>query len=293
MLKGKEATEKPDFKATSIRRIGAAILYGMLASIGINFFLVPAKVYSSGITGLAQLLSKILTDYIHLNLSISTLILLLNLPLVFLSWKKLGSSFTCYSLISVIASSIFLKIVPVMTITTNPLVAAIFGGGLCGMGVGICLRYGLSTGGVDIIAVVIQLATGRKVGQLGFLVNGIILIVAGFLYGWELALYSIIAIYVNAHMVDFFHTRQQKMTVTIITKKSEELEEALTSKFIHGVTVIDHGYGLYTKEPVKMYITVVSKYELFYLEALVQEADSKAFVNVQQTTDLVGNFRQI
>ncbi|MGX7419201.1 YitT family protein [Carnobacterium gallinarum] len=289
----KQEETKPDFKADIYHRLGAAILYGMIASIGINFFLVPAKVYSSGITGLAQLLAKILQEFLHYNVSMSILILVLNLPLIFLSWKKLGRSFTIYSLVSVLSSAFFLHVIPITVITTNPLVAAIFGGGLCGIGVGICLKYGLSTGGVDIIAIVVQMATGRKIGQLNFFVNGMILVVAGFLFGWELALYSIIAIYVNCHMVDFFHTRQQKVTVTIITKKGGLVEAKLKECYIHGVTVIDRGYGLYTNEPVKMFITVVSKYELLHLETIVKEADPKAFVNVQQTTALVGNFRQI
>ena len=176
-------------------RIIAILLYGFLAGIGINFFLTPAHIYSGGVTGLSQLLSSIGTDFLNINIDISTWVLIINLPLVYLSWRKLGKKFTFYTLLAILSSSLFIRIIPNAVITDNSLLAAIFGGLLTGAGVGLCFRAGFSTGGTDIIVLVVQKLTGKSVGQLGFLLNGIIVSLAGIMYGWELALYSLVAIF--------------------------------------------------------------------------------------------------
>ena len=92
-----------------LQRIGIILLYGILAGIGVNCFLTPAKVYSGGVTGLAMLLSSIGNDFIGVNIDISAWVLIINLPLLYLSWKKLGNKFTIYSLFAVISASLFIK----------------------------------------------------------------------------------------------------------------------------------------------------------------------------------------
>ncbi|MGG5460486.1 YitT family protein [Clostridium sp. B9] len=271
-------------------RITAIILFGALAGIGVNFFLTPAHIYSSGVTGISQLLSSIGGDFFNINIDISTWVLILNLPLAFLSFKKLGKKFTLYSFLSILSLSFFIGVIPQKVVTNNQLLDAIFGGVLMGAGVGMCFRAGFSTGGTDIIVLVVQKMTGKSVGQLGFLVNGAILLVAGLVYGWELALYSLVSIYVTTKVIDLFYIQQYKLTVTIYTKKEKEIVDSLLKGRTRGVTVGRNLYGGYTNEPVSSVVTVISKHELLLLKKNVMDIDPDAFVNVQPTVEVIGKF---
>ncbi len=271
-------------------RVIATIGYGLLAGIGINSFLTPAKVYSAGVTGLSQLLSSTGTDFLGINIKISTWVLLINLPLIFLSWKKLGKKFTFYSLLAVLSSSFFIRIIPSYKITDNILLASIFGGILTGAGVGFCFRLGFSTGGTDIIILVIQKMTGKSAGQLGFILNGIILVMAGIMYGWEMALYSLISIYATTKVLDLFYIQQYKLTVNIFTKKEKEVVQGLLENNLRGVTVNANLRGGYTNEELSSIVTVISKQELFFIKKVILDIDPDAFVNVQPTIEVMGKF---
>lgn len=231
-----------------ITQFSIAILFGFLNGLGVNFFLSPANLYSSGVTGMAQIISSFFTDSVSIFSSIALWNLLINLPLIYISWKKLGHNFTVFTLCTVVSSSFFINSLPVIKITDNLVLAAIAGGVLTGVGIGLCLRYGFSTGGVDIIALVVQKYNGKSVGQLGMLINGVILLAAGLINGWELALASLVSIYIGTKMIDVFYIQQAKVTVIIYTKKTEQLVTSLIEESIRGVTVFENAYGGYTKE---------------------------------------------
>ena len=195
-----------------------------------------------------------------------------------------------YSFLSIISLSFFIGIISPAIVTNNQLLNSIFGGVLMGAGIGVCFRAGFSTGGTDIIVLVVQKVTGKSVGQLGFLVNGAILLVAGLVYGWELALYSLISIYITTKVIDLFYIQQFKLTVTIYTKKEKEIVESLLKGRTRGVTVGRNLYGGYTNEPLSSVVTVISKHELLIVKKNVMDIDPDAFVNVQPTVEVVGKF---
>ena len=273
-----------------INRIFIVLLYGLLSGIGVNYFLTPSKVYSAGVTGLSQLLSSLGNDFLGINIGISLWVLIINLPLLYLSWRKLGNKFTLYSLLAVLSSSLFIRIIPVKEITDNILLASIFGGALTGIGAGLCFRAGFSTAGTDIIILVIQKLTGKSVGVLGFLLNGIIVCLAGIMYGIEMGLYSLIAIFALTKLIDMFYIQQYKLTVNIYTRKEKEVVQALLDNNLRGVTVHTHLKGGYTNDPLTSIVTVISKHELLLIKKILMEVDEKAFVNVQPTFEVFGNF---
>lgn len=275
---------------TLIKRVIATIFYGVLAAVGVNMFLAPTNIFSGGVTGLSQLLSSVGLDFLNINISIATWVLLINLPLAILSWVKLGKKFTIYTIVAVVLSSVFMRIIPVVQITDNKILAAIFGGVLTGAGVGLCLREGFSTGGTDIIVLVVQKLTGKSVGQVGLLLNGAIVLCAGLIYGWEQSLYSLIAIYASTKIMDMFFIQQHKLTVTIYTKKGDEMAKNLLSSNLRGVTIGRGFLGGYTKEEMDSVVTVISKHELLFVKKAVSEVDKDAFVNVQPTVDVIGKF---
>ena len=274
----------------NLQRISIIILYGILAGIGVKWFLTPAKVYSSGVTGLSMLLSSICNEFIGLHIDISIFVLLINLPLLYLSWKKLGNKFTIYSFFSVVSASIFIEIIPEMQITQNIFLASIFGGALIGIGAGLCFRLGFSTAGTDIIVLVVQKLTGKSVGVIGFILNGIIVSIAGLMYGVELGLYSLVSIFATTKLVDMFYIQQYKLTVNIYTKKENEVVKALLDNNLRGVTVHTGLKGGYTNESLSSIVTVISKHELLFIKKILLEVDEEAFINVQPTVEVVGNF---
>ena len=277
-----------DLKMSS-KRIVIAMVYGFLAAVSVNLFLIPAKTYSSGVTGVAQLLTA-LVSHLGGSLSVAALVFILNVPLLVLAWFKINHQYAIFSIVAVFTSVIFLKIipVPVQPILTERFAGALFGGALIGLGVGLCFRAGFSTGGTDVIVTLVGRLTGKRVGVVNNVINGMIILAAGIFFGWGAALYSIVEIFVSSLLMDYIYTQQQKVTVTIFTKQPEALKKRMR-EFIHGAPELD-GTGLYTNQETSVIMTVVSKYDLTALKLVVQDADSNAFVNIQSTMNLWGRF---
>lgn len=267
------------------------IMGAFLVAISMNLFLIPANIYSSGFAGVAQLLSKVITEYTPLTISMGYLLLFLNIPVAILGWMKVGKSFTLYSFMSVVFSTLFLEIIPIKHIAHNLLLNAVFGGVILAIGVGFTLKWGASTGGLDIIAMVLSRQKDRPIGNYMFVLNAIIILTAGYLYGWEKALYTLVTLYATTRVIDAIHTRHEKLTALIITKKGKELTKAIQSNLVRGITVIP-AKGSYTNESKDMLMIVITRYELFDLERIIKDVDPKAFTNLIETTNVVGFFRR-
>ncbi|MFB3162815.1 YitT family protein [Neobacillus sp. 179-J 1A1 HS] len=262
-----------------------------LNALAINLFLIPANVYSSGFTGVAQLLSKVVSEQTPFNISMGFLLLLLNIPVAILGWLKVGRSFTIYSFLSVALSSLFLELIPITQVSKDILLNSVFGGVILAVGVGLTLKWGASTGGVDIIAMVLSRMKDKPIGSYMFVMNAVIIITAGFLYGWEKALYTIVSLYASTRVVDAIHTRHAKLTAMIITKKADELKKAIHSQLVRGITMIP-AKGAFSNESRDMLMIVITRYELYDLERILAEVDPNAFTNIIQTTGIYGFFRR-
>jgi uncharacterized membrane-anchored protein YitT (DUF2179 family) len=273
------------------KKIVIVITGALLNALAMNLFLIPANVYSSGFTGIAQLLSKVLSDYTPIQLSMGILLLLLNIPVAILGWRKVGKSFTVYSFLSVLMSSFFLTIVPIKQVSQDILLNAVFGGVILAVGVGITLKWGASTGGVDIIAMVLSRMKDKPVGPYMFVLNGIIIVTAGFLFGWEKALYTLVTLYTSTRVIDAIHTRHAKLTAMIITKKADELKKAIHGSLVRGITMIP-AKGAFSNETRDLLMIVITRYELYDLERIIKEVDPNAFTNIIQTTGVYGFFRR-
>ena len=243
------------------KKIVIVIAGAFLNALAINLFLVPANVYSSGFTGIAQLLSKVLSEQTPLNVSMGFLLLVLNIPVAILGWLKVGKSFTVYSFLSVVLSSLFLELIPITQVSKDILLNSVFGGVILAVGVGITLKWGASTGGLDIIAMVLSRMKDKPIGNYIFILNSFIIITAGFLYGWEKALYTIVSLYATTRVIDAIHTRHAKLTAMIITKKADELKTAIHSQLVRGITMIP-AKGAFSNEPRDMLMIVITRYEL-------------------------------
>jgi uncharacterized membrane-anchored protein YitT (DUF2179 family) len=274
-----------------VNKIIVVSISSLLSAIAINFFLIPANVYSSGFTGASQLISRFLSEHTSFNLSTGVLLFLLNIPVTILGWFKVGKSFTIYGFISILLTSIFLELIPIKQVSQDILLNAVFGGVISAVGIGFTLKWGASTGGMDIIAMVLSRMKDKPIGNYILTLNSIIILSAGFLFGWEKALYTLVTLYTSTRVIDTIHTRHVKLTAIIITKKAEELKKAIHSSLVRGSTIIP-AKGGYTNETKDLVMIVLTRYELFDLERIINEVDPRAFTNIIQTTRIFGFFRK-
>lgn len=274
-----------------VKRIIVVIFGALLMAISLNFFLINANVYASGFAGAAQLVSSILDDQLGILISTGILLFIFNIPVIILGWFKVGRGFTIYSIISVVFTTIFLEVLPVLSLSNDIILNAVFGGVIAGVGVGLSLKLGASTGGMDIVAMVLSRLQDKPIGTYFLLLNGIIIVFAGVLYEPENALYTMVALYVTTSVIDMIHTRHEKVTAMIITHKAEELQQAIHQKMVRGITIVP-AKGAYTKEEKSMLYLVITRYELYDLEKIINEVDPQAFTNIVQTVGIFGFFRR-
>nr|WP_309098827.1 YitT family protein [Fredinandcohnia onubensis] len=274
-----------------VKKILIVTFGAILNAAALNLFLIPADVYSSGFTGISQLLFRILGDYTPIHISTGVILLLLNIPVAILGWKKVGKSFTLYSFISVALTTLFLAIIPLERISNDILLNAVFGAVIQAIGIGLTLKWGASTGGLDIIALVLSRSKDKPIGTYIFTLNGLIIITAGFLFGWEKALYTLVALYVLTKVIDTVHTSHVKVTAMIVTKKADELKSAIHSNLVRGITLIP-AKGAFSSETKDMLMIVLTRYELYDLERIIKEVDPQAFTNIVQTIGVYGLFRK-
>ena len=279
---------KEDIKTESKR-----VLFGVVASIifaiNINTFVHAGGLFPGGFTGITLLIQKSAAKFFSLNLPYSVVNYALNLFPIILGFRKIGAKFTSSSVVVILLTGILADIIPNMPITYDVLLISIFGGLINGLAVSICLLGGTSSGGTDFIAIY----AGEKFDidpwyyVLGF--NAIILIIAGALFGWDAALYSIIFQFVSTQVVNMLHKKYKKVTILVITNEPDKVYQSIIKKAHHSATKFV-GTGCYHGEEKTMVYSVVSSSEVHSMVNAIHEEDPKAFVNVLKTEYIEGRF---
>ena len=187
-------------------------------------------------------------------------------------------------------SSLFIQFVPEVTLTNDPIINALFGGVIMGMGIGFALRSNISSGGTDIVSLTVRKKTGRNVGNISFMVNGMIMIIAGVTFGWKYALYSMITIFVSSRVTDAVFTKQKKMQAMIITSHPEEVIDKIHNKLHRGATMVNGAEGTYNHEKKTVLITVITRAEFNEFKHIMRKTDPHAFVSVADNVHILGRF---
>ena len=271
-------------------KVSASLLYGLLSSIAVNFFFQPGHVYSSGATGLAQVLSALSVRTLGFEIPVSLTFYAINIPLLILAWYKIGHKFTIFTFITVTMSSLFIQVMPHVTLTEDPLINAIFGGLVMGAGIGFGLKSRISSGGTDIVSLTIRKKTGRDVGNISLIVNGIIMIFAGILFGWKYALYSMVTIFISSRVTDAIFTKQKKMQAMIVTSNPDPVIRMIHKKLHRGVTMINDAEGTYNHEKKAVLLAIITREEYTDFKYYMRKADPKAFVSIAENVHILGRF---
>lgn len=260
--------------------IGAAAI-----ASGFNLFLVPHHLLSGGVSGLAMI-----TGYFT-PLSINIMYLAYNVPILIAGWFLLGKRFIGLSILSVAAVTWFMAIIPEQPIASDTLLSAAFGGVLVGLGSGISFRTGGSSGGFDIIGSIVTRYRDFPIGNVIVGMNGLVILAMGYLErDWNLALASMVSIYIAGKVVDYIHISHLKVTLFIVTDRTDELLEKLLCR-PRGVTKMKT-QGAFSHKERDMLMTVTTRYELVEVREIIKETDPAAFVNIVETVGVMGSFRR-
>ncbi|QHW30592.1 YitT family protein [Paenibacillus rhizovicinus] len=267
-------------------RIAATTLISaLLIAYGFNQLLIPHKMISGGVSGITMIVGY------ATGLNIGWLYFILNVPVLIWGWRVLGLRFVSWSLVAVIATTVFMQLIPVKALVADLTLGAVFGGVVVGFGSGLALRAGSSSGGFDIIAAIVTRKRDISIGMLIFVLNGTVIAALGFLTNdWDVALFSLLSIFTTGKIIDLIHINHVKMTAFIVTSQTEAMREALIPLY-RGVTVI-RTRGGYTNTEYDMLMTVTTRYELNELRKIITATDPKAFVNIVETVGVLGDFRK-
>lgn len=254
-----------------------------VAAFALECFLVPNNIIDGGIVGISMILSY-LSKY-----NLGLLILLLNIPFLFLAFTKMGKPFVFQTLYAVTMLSIGINIFQSYHITDDLLLATVFGGIILGTGVGIVLKNEGSLDGTEIMSLVLSKKFGLSVGEIIMAFNIFIYFGAGLVFGWNKAMYSVLTYFIAYRMIDVvLEGLNSSKSVRIISDKAYEIGQELIDKFEISVTYLK-GVGGYSKTEKKIIYCVVSRLELAKLKEVVRDFDSKAFMSVVDVHETYGS----
>ena len=255
----------------------------ILAAIGLEIFLVPNQIIDGGIIGIGIMGSHMT------GIDLSVFVVALNLPFLYIGYKQIGKSFALATLFSIVSLAGWVYILyPVPELTQDLFLAAVFGGIILGLGVGLIIRNGGSLDGTEIMAILLDKKSGFSVGEIIMFFNLFILSSAGLVFSWEKAMYSLVAYFIAFKVIDItIEGLDESKGVMIVTDNPDEIAEALMARLGRGVTVL-HGAGGFTGEPKKVLYSVVTRLEIAKLKMIVYEKDEGAFVTIQEVHDVLG-----
>jgi len=255
----------------------------IIAAIGLEIFLVPNNIIDGGIVGISIMVSHVT------GLPLSLFLVVLNIPFLYLGYAQIGKTFALSTLFSIVSLSYWVSVFhPIPGLTNDLFLAAIFGGIIVGIGVGLIIRYGGSLDGTEIVAILLDKRTSFSVGEIIMFFNLFILTSAGFVFSWDKAMYSLVAYFVAFKVIDtVIEGLDESKAVLIVSDKPEEITETLMARLGRGVTVL-HGEGGYTKERKDVLYCVITRLEMAKLKSIVDEVDENAFVTFNDVHEVMG-----
>lgn len=268
------------------------VVGSLFTALGIALFCGPARIASGGVSGIAII--------IHHTIGLDTglMILILSVPLFILGVVIFGAQYGFKSLLGTLLLSAFTSLLEAKaggglldyTKELSVLLSAISGGALMGIGVGLVMRSGANTGGTDILAQILSRYTPLSLGTSLFIVDALVIASSAFIFGFEMALYAAITVYITSVTIDAvllsFGTRSAK-TVWIISDHHLEIADAIMAELGHGVTLIE-AQGMYSKQERPMLMSVIANNKLALLTSIVHRHDKKAFMVIGEAYEVIG-----
>lgn len=268
---------------------GQIVLGCLIGALAYPWFLVPNHIAPGGLTGLATVFNYLF------GWPVGTTSLLMNIPLFLIGFKAMGGGFAIRSLAATLLFSLFIDLLPLGCLTQDPMLASVFGGALLGVGLGLILRAGATTGGTDMAArMVHKHLPYLSVGMILFAIDGIVVVLAGIYIHIEHALYAFISIYVSSMLINLvIDGPTTEKACYVITSAYEQVKTEVMAELNRGVTLLS-AKGGFSGEERPILLCVVSAQEVARLKMIVRRTDDKAFVFISDAHEVLGEgFRQL
>ena len=271
------------------RKFIIIIIAAFFMALNIKTFVRTGGLYPGGATGLTILIQRVGETYFGISLPYSLINILMNAIPIYIGFRFIGKKFTIFSCMMIILVGLFTDLIPGYIITEDILLISIFGGMINGFFASICLNTNATAGGTDFIAIFLSEKLGMDSFNIILGFNAIILLIAGYLFGWDKALYSIILQYASTVVIHNMYKKFQQGTLFIVTNKPNEICDTISEITNHSATILE-GEGSYEHCERNVVYSVVSRAETRKLIRAVKKVDSTAFVNLIRTEELAGRF---
>lgn len=260
------------------------ILGAILVAIGLEYFLVPNNIIDGGVIGLSIICSHLF------NKPLGLFIFFLNLPFLYFAYKKFGKTFLCCTFFAVTMLSIFSYILHHIpnTATEDLILACVFGGLIVGIGVGLIIRNNGSLDGTEIVSIRLAEKYGFSVGEIVMVFNIFILGSAGFVFGWDRSMYSLLTYFIIFKMIDVvIEGLDESKSITVISEKPKEIGNCIIQKLKRSVTYID-AKGGYSGEDKQIVYCIVNRLELAKAKRIIKEIDPNSFIAIENVHEVEG-----
>ena len=263
----------------------------IIMALNINSFVHTGGLLPGGASGLTLLIQESMRKFFGIKLSYTLIDLLINAIPVYIGFRYIGKNFTMLSCWVIVLTSILTDMLPAVSITEDTTLISIFGGLINGFAISLCLLADSTSGGTDFIAIYLSEKRGVDSFSVPLIINGMILLMAGVLFDWDKALYSIIFQFASTLAIRVLYRKYQKATLFIITNKPREVCDVIHEVSNHSATVID-GEGSYEHSERNVVYSVVNAAEAGKVVNKIKEKDKEAFVNVIKSERILGRFYQ-
>lgn len=272
-----------------IKRLLLIVLASVVMAANIKSFVDAGGLFPGGFNGLTLLIQRSAQQFGGVALPFTAINLLLNAIPAVISFRLIGKRFTLYSCLMIALTSVLTDIIPSMPLTNDVLLVCIFGGIINGFAISLCLLGRATSGGTDFIAVALSERLNVDAWNYIFIGNCLMLAVAGVLFGWDKALYSIIFQFASTQIVHLLDPRFKRTTLFIISNQAQDIYEHIKDTTHHGATLF-HGTGLYNGEERDLIYSVIASDQVKEITRAAREIDPHAFINILKTDQVAGNF---
>ncbi len=267
------------------------VISAFLMSFSLKVFIEAGDLFPGGFTGITVLISRLVERQFDVSIPFGLLYISLNIYPTIIVYKFVGKWFTRYSILHILLISVFTSIIPNTAVTYDVFLIAVFGGVITGLGASFALYGNASGGGTDFIALYISNKTNQSAWHYILYGNITLLIIAGLLFGWEKALYSMIFQFVATQTINSMHNRYKLVGLRMFTAIPDEVIDTILQHSRHGITKL-WGEGGYTKKPRAMVYMVVNAYEANEVIRLVRQVDPDIFIDLSNIEKVYGRFYQ-
>ena len=274
---------------TDLERLLLIAAASTITAVNIKSFVQAGGLFPGGFNGLTLLIQRSAWQFFNTSIPFSVVNFLLNAIPAAISFKFIGKKFTLYSCVCIVLTSLLTDIIPSYPVTQDVLLICIFGGIINGLAISLCLMGRATSGGTDFIAVALSERLNFDAWNYILIGNAVMLVVAGLLFGWDKALYSIIFQFASTQVVQGINLRYKKTTLFIVSNQAERIYEGIKHDTHHGATMFC-GTGLYNGAPREMIYSVISSDQVKDVTKMVHEIDERAFINIIKTDQVAGSF---